>query len=101
MLGRLIGSAGAKAGVWAAQLQRQRCVRPSASKMAASPLGFNFDQVKCQLFFFFIRKSFNRFPPVALRSQEEVQGRKIRPILSFGFAETGYIYPINSRPVQP
>lgn len=49
-------------------------------------------------FFFIIRKSFNRFSPVDLRSQEEIQGRKIRPTLSFGFAETGYIHPINSWP---
>lgn len=67
--------------------------------MEAVSLGFNFDQVKCQLFFFFfIRKAFNRFSPVDLRSQEEMQGKKIRPTLSFGFAETGYIHPINSWP---
>ena len=41
-----------EAGVWAAQLQSQHCVRPSSSKMEAIPLGFNFDQVKCQLFIF-------------------------------------------------
>lgn len=52
-------------------------------------------------FFFFIRNSFNRFSPVDLRSQEEIQDRKIRPALSFGFAETGYIHPINSRPCAP
>lgn len=54
-------------------------VYPRSSEIEAIPLDFNFDQVKCQLFFFFIRKSFNRFSPVDLRSQEEIQGRKIRP----------------------
>ena len=60
--------------------------------------GFQFWPSEMSTFFFIIRKSFNRFSPVDLRSQEEIQGRKIRPTLSFGFAETGYIHPINSRP---
>lgn len=88
-----------KAEVWAAQLQMRYCVNPSSSESEVILLGFNFDQVECQLFFFFyiIRKPFNRFSPVDLRSGEEIQGRKIRPILSFGFAETSYSHPINSR----
>lgn len=41
-------------------------------KQRLSLLGFNFDQVKCQHFFFIIRKSFNRFSPLDLRSQKEI-----------------------------
>lgn len=77
---------------------RCHCVNPSSSEIEAIPLGFNFDQVKCQLFFVIIRKSFNRFSSVALRSQEEIQGRNIGPTLSFSSAETSYIHPLNSWP---
>lgn len=80
---------------------RCHCVNPSSSEIEAIPLGFNFDQVKCQLFFVIIRKPFNRFSPVALRSQEEIQGRKIGPTLSFSSAETSYIHPLNSWPGAP
>ena len=86
-----------KAEVPAAQLQGS--VNPSSLEIEAIPLGFNFDQVEMSTFFFFIiRKPFNRFSPVDLRSQEEIQVRKIRPTLSFGFAGTGYSHPINNRP---
>lgn len=54
---------------------RRRPVSPSSSGMEAIPLGFKFDQATRQLlfiYFFTIRKSFNRFSPADLRSQEEI-----------------------------